>query len=140
MRERPRCLVVDDEPQIRRAVRHLLEGLEPAHDASVTGDTPAVLEAATAREALTIAAAERTRFERAAEHIEVRREADQMLDAVQASVSRGLRTPLKTFKVPAHELRSVGDERSDPRGGSRPTRHDAARNVAASSLGRRGGN
>ncbi len=58
MRERPRYLVVDDEPQIRRAVRHLLEGLEPAHDASVTGDTPAVLEAASAREALTIAAAE----------------------------------------------------------------------------------
>ncbi len=53
MSARPRYLVVDDEPQIRRAVRHVLEQLGTGESG-----TGSVREAGTAREALTLAAAE----------------------------------------------------------------------------------
>lgn len=53
MPSRPRYLVVDDEPQIRRAVRQLLEAVSAGDDGP-----PAVSEAATGRDALTLAAAE----------------------------------------------------------------------------------
>ena len=49
----PTMLVIDDEPQIRRVVRHALEA-----------DHARVLEAASGREGLDLAAAERRRWER----------------------------------------------------------------------------
>lgn len=57
--------------------------------------------------------AERRRLERAAEHLEALREADRMRNAVLASVSHDLRTPLTTIKALAHELGTLGDERSE---------------------------
>jgi two-component system sensor histidine kinase KdpD len=57
--------------------------------------------------------AERSRLERADAHLEAMREADQMRNALLASVSHDLRTPLTTIKALAHELSALGDERSD---------------------------
>jgi len=55
----------------------------------------------------------RARAERAAvERAEALREADKMKDALVASLSHDLRTPLTTIKGLAHELQSVGDERT----------------------------
>jgi K+-sensing histidine kinase KdpD len=55
----------------------------------------------------------RARAERAAvERAEILREADKMKDALVASLSHDLRTPLTTIKGLAHELQSVGDERT----------------------------
>ncbi len=56
---------------------------------------------------------ERARNERAAERLEAMREAERMRTAVLASVSHDLRTPLTTIKALAHELGSLGDERSE---------------------------
>jgi len=47
-----------------------------------------------------------------AERIEVLREADRTKDAVLASVSHDLRTPLTTIRAMAFELRETGDERA----------------------------
>jgi two-component system sensor histidine kinase KdpD len=55
----------------------------------------------------------RARAERAAvERAEVLREADKLKDALLASLSHDLRTPLTTIKALAHELQSLGDERT----------------------------
>ncbi len=55
----------------------------------------------------------RARAERAAvERAEVLREADKLKDALLASVSHDLRTPLTTIKALAHELQPLGDERT----------------------------
>jgi len=55
----------------------------------------------------------RARAERAAvERAEASREADRMKDSLVASLSHDLRTPLTTIKALAHELQSVGDERT----------------------------
>ncbi len=55
----------------------------------------------------------RARAERAAvERAEALREADKMKDALVTSLSHDLRTPLTTIKGLAHELQSVGDERT----------------------------
>ena len=45
-------------------------------------------------------------------HAESLREADQMKDALLASVSHDLRTPLTTIKALAHDLAANGDERA----------------------------
>ena len=47
-----------------------------------------------------------------AEHADALREAARMKDAVIASVSHDLRTPLTTIKALAHELAASGDERA----------------------------
>jgi two-component system sensor histidine kinase KdpD len=47
-----------------------------------------------------------------AERAEALREADRLKDALIASVSHDLRTPLTTIKALAHELREGGDERA----------------------------
>ena len=55
----------------------------------------------------------RARAERAAiERAEASREADKMKDALVASLSHDLRTPLTTIKALAHEMQSMGDERT----------------------------
>jgi len=48
-----------------------------------------------------------------AEHVAALRETDRLKDALLASVSHDLRTPLTTIKAMAHELGSLGDERSE---------------------------
>jgi two-component system sensor histidine kinase KdpD len=55
--------------------------------------------------------AERVRLTREAGNAEALREADRLKDALIASVSHDLRTPLTTIKALAHDLRSLGDDR-----------------------------
>jgi two-component system sensor histidine kinase KdpD len=47
-----------------------------------------------------------------AEHAQALREADRLKDALLASVSHDLRTPLTTIKALAHEIRETGDDRA----------------------------
>jgi two-component system sensor histidine kinase KdpD len=56
--------------------------------------------------------AERVRLAADVAHVEAFREADRLKDALLASVSHDLRTPLTTIKALAHELGALGDERS----------------------------
>jgi two-component system sensor histidine kinase KdpD len=55
---------------------------------------------------------ERERLVTQAEHAEALRQADQMKDAVLASVSHDLRTPLTTIKALANAIRLEGDDRA----------------------------
>jgi two-component system, OmpR family, sensor histidine kinase KdpD len=55
---------------------------------------------------------ERVRLVATAEHAEALRQADQLKNAVLASVSHDLRTPLTTIKALAHDIRADGDERA----------------------------
>lgn len=57
-------------------------------------------------------AVERVRLAAQAEDVEALREADRLKDALLASVSHDLRTPLTTIRALASELRTTGDERS----------------------------
>jgi two-component system sensor histidine kinase KdpD len=56
--------------------------------------------------------AERVRLATERANIVALREADRLKDALLASVSHDLRTPLTTIKALAHELGALGDERS----------------------------
>jgi two-component system sensor histidine kinase KdpD len=56
---------------------------------------------------------ERVRLEQTAEHVVALREADRLKDALIATVSHDLRTPLTSIKALARELRSGGDERAE---------------------------
>lgn len=56
-------------------------------------------------------AAERVRLSEEAGHAEALREADRLKDALLASVSHDLRTPLTTIQATAQELRLEGEER-----------------------------
>lgn len=56
--------------------------------------------------------AERVRLAADLARVEALREADRLKDALLASVSHDLRTPLTTIKALAHELGTLGDERS----------------------------
>jgi two-component system sensor histidine kinase KdpD len=55
---------------------------------------------------------ERVRLVAEAEHAEALRETDRLKDALLASVSHDLRTPLTTIKALAHDIRLEGDERA----------------------------
>ncbi|MEO8879318.1 MAG: ATP-binding protein [Gemmatimonadaceae bacterium] len=55
---------------------------------------------------------ERVRLGAEAERAEALREADRLKDALLASVSHDLRTPLTTIKALAHEIAEDGDERA----------------------------
>jgi two-component system sensor histidine kinase KdpD len=57
-------------------------------------------------------AAERVRLAAEAERAEALREADRLKDALIASVSHDLRTPLTTIKALAHDIARGGDERA----------------------------
>ncbi|MFI5244277.1 MAG: ATP-binding protein, partial [Gemmatimonadales bacterium] len=56
--------------------------------------------------------AERVRLAAELANVVALREADRLKDALLASVSHDLRTPLTTIKALAHELGALGDERS----------------------------
>jgi two-component system sensor histidine kinase KdpD len=56
---------------------------------------------------------ERVRLIAAVERAEALREADELKDALIASVSHDLRTPLTTIKARAHEMRIHGDEHAE---------------------------
>jgi two-component system sensor histidine kinase KdpD len=56
--------------------------------------------------------AERVRLGADIARVDALREADRLKDALLASVSHDLRTPLTTIKALAHELGALGDERS----------------------------
>lgn len=56
--------------------------------------------------------AERVRLVAEAERAEALRRADQLKDALMASVSHDLRTPLTTIKALAQEMRAEGDDRA----------------------------
>jgi two-component system sensor histidine kinase KdpD len=55
---------------------------------------------------------ERARLVAAAQHTEALRQADKLKDALVASVSHDLRTPLTTIKALAHDLAGTGEERA----------------------------
>jgi two-component system sensor histidine kinase KdpD len=81
------------------------------------GDRVIALDGAQQRfaEALAYYAAlalDRLRLAVAAEHAEALREADRLKDALLASVSHDLRTPLTTIKALAHAIAAEGDERA----------------------------
>ena len=56
--------------------------------------------------------AERVRLAADAEHAQALRETDRLKDALIASVSHDLRTPLTTIKALAHDIAAEGDERA----------------------------
>ena len=56
--------------------------------------------------------AERVRLSAKAEHADALREADELKNALLASVSHDIRTPLTTIKALAHDIGAAGDERA----------------------------
>jgi two-component system, OmpR family, sensor histidine kinase KdpD len=85
--------------------------LRVLHDAPLALDVPGerFLEALSYYAALGV---ERLRLVKEAEHAQALREADELKNALLASVSHDLRTPLTTIKALAHAIRVGGDDRA----------------------------
>ena len=85
--------------------------LRLAHDGALSLDT-AQMRFLVALSYYAALGVERLRLEGEAEHAQALREADELKNAVLASVSHDLRTPLTTIKALAHDLRMEGHERA----------------------------
>ena len=84
--------------------------LRSAHGLTLDAERSRFVEALSYYAALGI---ERVRLIAAVERAEALREADELKDALLASVSHDLRTPLTTIKARAHEMRIHGDEQAE---------------------------
>jgi two-component system sensor histidine kinase KdpD len=101
------------QPDVRALVAPLLVRGRVVGVLRLEGDPDLRLHAAQRRFALTLSyyaalAAERVRLVAEAEHAGALREADRLKDALIASVSHDLRTPLTTIKALAHDLQEKG--------------------------------
>lgn len=93
-------------------VRERIVGvLRIAHSSAMTLD-PAQQRFLVALSYYAALGAERVRLVAEAEHADALRQADQLKDALLASVSHDIRTPLTTIKALAHEMSTEGDERA----------------------------
>jgi hypothetical protein len=84
--------------------------LRSAHGLTLDAERSRFVDALSYYAALGI---ERVRLIAAVERAEALREADELKDALLASVSHDLRTPLTTIKARAHEMRIHGDEQAE---------------------------
>jgi two-component system, OmpR family, sensor histidine kinase KdpD len=112
-----RALAHDGEPEIRSLLLPLSVRRQTVGVLHVEGLAAARLDDSQWRflDALAYYAAlgaERVRIAADVARVEALREADRLKDALIASVSHDLRTPLTTIKALAHQLGALGDERS----------------------------
>jgi two-component system sensor histidine kinase KdpD len=110
-----RCL--EQQPPARSILIPLLVRDRCVGVLHLAGEGRVVLDAAQSRFAGALAhyaalAVERTRLATEAERVEGLRQADRVKDALLASVSHDLRTPLTAIKALASELRADGDDRA----------------------------
>lgn len=93
-------------------VRHRVVGVLELVDEDLTRLNPGQRRFLSALAYYAALAVERVRLSDEAGRTEVLREADRLKDALIASVSHDLRTPLTTIKALAHDLRTNGDDRA----------------------------
>jgi two-component system sensor histidine kinase KdpD len=93
-------------------VRNRVVGVLELVDQDLTRLNPAQRRFLAALAYYAALAVERVRLTAEAGRAEVLRETDRLKDALIASVSHDLRTPLTTIKALAHELRAGGDDRA----------------------------
>ena len=93
------------------ALRIVVNLLENAHKYSPRTQ-PVDIELSRAGNMIEISVADRGPGVPAAERAEALREADRLKDALLASVSHDLRTPLTTIKALAHDIAGDGDDRA----------------------------
>jgi two-component system sensor histidine kinase KdpD len=93
-------------------VRDRVVGVLELGDEDLTRLSPGQRRFLTAVAYYAALAVERVRLTAEAGRAEVLRETDRLKDALIASVSHDLRTPLTTIKALAHDLRASGDDRA----------------------------
>jgi two-component system sensor histidine kinase KdpD len=93
-------------------VRDRVVGVLELGDEDLTRLDPAQRRFLTALAYYAALAVERVRLSAEADRAEVLRETDRLKDALIASVSHDLRTPLTTIKALAHDLGAGGDDRA----------------------------
>jgi two-component system sensor histidine kinase KdpD len=113
----PRALAKPAGPAVRALLIPLIVRGQPVGVLRVEGKAISSLDDARWRflDALAFYAAlgaDRLRLAAELSHVEALRDADRLKDALIASVSHDLRTPLTTIKALAHDLGALGDERS----------------------------